>query len=246
MFQPVGVAFAAALVAQGFEIVARRIDDLMRAMAVNAHRPARIAFGEQLAVNTLVVGLLDADVALAAGLGHVRVVNRRIAVHAALDFVRAMTIVARRRDDQTHFQQRGAVDAVHVLIRSFGKFDLIFLGEVGVAVALGAGRRQVHLIHRRIHVFHRHNFMVAVAVPALRRAGRAHVVAHAVDARGVILAFLVVATGAVWRRHVFVMQHLLDAVVAVNAIKLAVDGPGKTVRGKQRHHFSMAVYRAFV
>ena len=39
MREAVGVALAAALVADGLEIVARRIDDFMRAVAVNAHRP---------------------------------------------------------------------------------------------------------------------------------------------------------------------------------------------------------------
>ncbi len=218
----------------------------MRAVAVNAHRPARVALGEQLAVNALVVGLLDADVALAAGLGDVGVVDRRIAVHAALDFVRAVTVVARGRDDQAHFQQRGAVDAVHVLVRGLGKFDLVFLGEIGVAVALRAGRRQIHFIHGRMHILHRQNFVDAVAVPALRRAGRAHGVAHAVDAGGVILAFLFVTAGAVRRRHDFVVHHLLDAVVAVNAVQLAVDGLGKTVGGKQRHRFGMAIDGALV
>jgi hypothetical protein len=42
----------------------------------------------------------------------------RIAVHAAFDVVDAMAVVAGRRDDQAHFQKRGAVDAVHVLVRS--------------------------------------------------------------------------------------------------------------------------------
>ena len=246
MFQAVGVAFATTLVADAFEIVAGRIHDLMGAVTVNAHRPARIALREQLAVNAFIVSVLDADVALAAGPGDVRVVDRRIAVHAPFDAVRAVTIIARRCHDQTHFQQRGAVDAVHVLIRRFGKFDLIFLREIRVAVAFRARRRQIHFIDRGRKIFHRQNLMVAVAVPTLRRARRAHRMAHAVDAGRVFLAFFFVAASAIWRRHIFVVHHFLDAVVTINAIQLAVDRTRKTVSGKQRHHFGVAVHAALV
>ena len=174
MLQPVSVAFAAALVAQGLEILAGRVDDLVRAVTVNANRSARVALREQLTVDTLIVDRLNADVALAAGLGDVGVVDRRIAVHAALYFVRAMAIIARGRDDQPHLQQRRTVDAVYVLIRGLGKFDLVFLGEIRVAMTLGASRRQIHFIDGRTDILHRQNFVAAMAVPAFRRAGRAH------------------------------------------------------------------------
>jgi len=143
MFQTVCVTFAATFVAGGFEIIARRIYDLMRAVAINAHRPAFVAHGEQLAVDALIVSFLDANVTFAAGLGDVGVVDRRIAIHAALDAVCTMTIVARWRDNQTHLQQRSSVNAVHVLIRRLGKFDLIFFRELRVAVTLRARRRQI-------------------------------------------------------------------------------------------------------
>ena len=70
--------------------------------------------------------------------------------------------------------------------------------------------------------------------------------AHAVDAGRVILAFLFMAAGAVRRRHVFVMLHFLDAVMAVNAVQLAVDGLCKTVRREQRHRLGVAVDHALV
>ena len=241
MFEAVRMALAAALVAEGFEIFARGIHDLMRAVAINADRSARIALGQQLAVDALVVSLLDADVALAAGLGHVRVVDGRVAVNVALDLMRAVTVVAGRRHDEAHLQQRLAVDAVHVLIRGLGKLDLIFLGEVGVAVALGAGGGQIHFEHGGIRVLHRHDLVVAVAIPTLRRAGSAHLVAHAVNAAGVVLAFLLMAAGTIRRRRIFVVLHLLDAVMAINAVQRAVDGFGKTIRRKQRHGDGMAV-----
>jgi transposase-like protein len=53
----------------------RRVDDLVRAMTVNADRPARVAHREQLAMNAFFVSFLDADMALAAGLGDVRMVD---------------------------------------------------------------------------------------------------------------------------------------------------------------------------
>ena len=88
--------------------------------------------------------------------------------------------------------------------------------------------------------------MAAVAIPALRGARRAHVVAHAVDAGRVILAFLVMAAGAVWRRYVFIVLHFLDPVVAVNAVQLAVNRLGKPIRRKQRHRLGMAIDHAFI
>ena len=154
-------------VADGLEIVALGIDDVVRAVAIGADRSARVALGQQLAVDALVVGLLDADVAFAAGLGDVGVVDGRIAVHGAFDVVHAVAIVAGRRDDQAHLQQRPAVDAVHVLRRGLGIFHLVFLRQVGVAVTFGAGLRQVQFEDRRRRVFDRQHVVRAVAVPAL-------------------------------------------------------------------------------
>ena len=92
----------------------------MGRVAIGADRPARVALGQQLPVDALVVGFLDADMTFAARLGDVGVVDGRIAIHAALDVVHAVAIVARRRDDEAHFQQRLAVDAFHVLRGRFG------------------------------------------------------------------------------------------------------------------------------
>ncbi len=43
MRQPVGVAFAAAFIADGFEIIALRIHDFMRGVTIRADRSTRIA-----------------------------------------------------------------------------------------------------------------------------------------------------------------------------------------------------------
>src|SRR6516162_3597690 len=75
MLQPVLMALAAAFVADGFEIVALRIYDSMRGMAIRADRPARVPFGQQLAVYALIVGRLDAEMTLAAGPGDIGVVD---------------------------------------------------------------------------------------------------------------------------------------------------------------------------
>ena len=117
MLQPVLVALAAALVAGHLEVAVLRGLDLVGGVAVGADRAALVAFGQQLAVDALVVGLLDADVAFAAGLGDVGMVDGRLAVHAALDVVDAVAVVAGGGDDQAHLEQGAAVDAVHVLRR---------------------------------------------------------------------------------------------------------------------------------
>src|SRR5208282_3753632 len=100
---------AAAFVADGFEIIALRIYDFMRGVTVRADRSARVAFGQQLTVNALVVSRFDAEMTFAASPGDVGVVDGRIAVHRAFDVVHTVAIVARRRHNQTHFEQRAAV-----------------------------------------------------------------------------------------------------------------------------------------
>src|ERR1019366_4585572 len=85
MFQPVLVAFAAGLVAGHLEVAVLGSLDFVRAVAIRADRPTLVTLGKELAVDALEVGLLDADMALAAGLGDIRVVDRRFAVHGPFD-----------------------------------------------------------------------------------------------------------------------------------------------------------------
>src|SRR5690242_16917940 len=99
MFQPIGVAFAATLVAGHFEMAILRRLHSMRCVAIRANRPTLIPFAEQLAMHAPIVGFFDLYVALATGLGDVRVLNRGIAVHAAFDIVNAMTIITGRSDN---------------------------------------------------------------------------------------------------------------------------------------------------
>ena len=69
------MAFAATLVAGHFEMPVLRRFDFVRRVTIGANRPALVAAGQELAVDTFVVGFLDADVAFAAGLGNVRVMD---------------------------------------------------------------------------------------------------------------------------------------------------------------------------
>src|SRR5579859_2378253 len=71
------VALAADLVAGRLEWLPGGLLDLVGAVAVGAHRAAWVALGEKLAVHALVVDVFDAEVALPAGLGDVRVVCPR-------------------------------------------------------------------------------------------------------------------------------------------------------------------------
>ena len=88
------MAFPADLVALRLEGLPRRHLDLVGAVAVCADRSARVPLCQECPVDALVVGRLDAQVALAARLSDVRVVRARALVHAALDVVNAVAVVA--------------------------------------------------------------------------------------------------------------------------------------------------------
>ncbi|MFO1514608.1 MAG: hypothetical protein U1F83_17140 [Verrucomicrobiota bacterium] len=113
MLETILVAFAAARVAGHFQRLFLAVLDA-RGVAISADGAALVAFGQNLAVNTFLVGLFNPDVALAAGLGDVGVIDGRITIHAALDVVDAVAVVAGGRNDETHLEQRAAVDAVLV------------------------------------------------------------------------------------------------------------------------------------
>src|SRR6266700_4022055 len=102
MFQSVLMAFAAAGITGHFEVSVARGFDFVSGMAVRAHRPAFVAFSQQLTMNALVVSLFDADMALAASFCHSLFVDRRIAIHPALDLMHAMAVVTGWRDNHPH------------------------------------------------------------------------------------------------------------------------------------------------
>src|SRR5690349_9754300 len=115
MRQSVLMTSSATFVAPGFEMISTRTFDLMRRMTIGTRRRAGVAFGHKLTVNALVIGLLDFQMALAAGLGDGGLIDLRTAVNAALDVVHPVAIIAGRSYNQSHLQQGPAVDAVLVL-----------------------------------------------------------------------------------------------------------------------------------
>ena len=104
VFEPIFVAFAAALVAHHFEMtILGRLDAVGR-VAIRADRTALVALGEELAVDALLVNLFDADMTFAARLRNVSVIDGCVSIHTAFDVVNAVTIVAGRRDDEPHLE----------------------------------------------------------------------------------------------------------------------------------------------
>ena len=99
MFKPVFMTLPATLVAGHFEMSVFRRFHLVGSVTIDANGTALVTFGEQLAMNTLIIGLLDFDMALATGFGNVGGVNGGLAVHRPLDIVHAVTIIAGRRYD---------------------------------------------------------------------------------------------------------------------------------------------------
>src|SRR5437879_5999466 len=94
MRESVFVAATAALVAGHFEMTVLGGFHLMRGVAIDTDRATFIALGQKLSMHTLVVDLLDLDVAFAASLGHIGRIDRRIAVDSPLDVVHPVAIVA--------------------------------------------------------------------------------------------------------------------------------------------------------
>ena len=216
------------------------IGDLMGRMAIGAYGSAHIPFGQQLPVNALVVGLLDAYMTFAAGLGDIGMADGGITIDISFDVMHAMAVVAGGCHDQTHFDQCLPVDAVAVFLGRVGMFDLVFPREAAIAVAFGAGEGQVHLEHRRRRITYGKNVMRAVAIPAFGCARRAEQVAHAVDARAVGLGLFFVAEVAFRRRQRAVVRELRYLGVTVQALKVGMNGMGKGLRREnQRLRFSI-------
>ncbi len=102
--EPVFMTSAAPLIAHQFlEIPPLGRLDLVRRVAITADRGARVARGEQLAVDAALVHLFHTDMTLPARLGDVGMIDWRTAVNRPLDGVDAVAIIAGRRDDQPHF-----------------------------------------------------------------------------------------------------------------------------------------------
>ena len=219
MFQPVLVAFSAALVAGHFEVAVLGGLDFVGGVAIGADWSTLVAFGEKLAVDTLVIGLLDADVAFAAGLGDVDVVDRRFAVHGPFDVVDTVAIIAGGGDDEAHLEQGAPVDAVHVLRRRLGILHLVFLRQPRVAVAFGAGPGQVQFEDRRLGFLGRQACRASRGNPSnwRRRKRPACGSRHGCWWRTPCFPFVALdATGRL-RRHIIVRVLGSDVRVAIRA-----------------------------
>ena len=226
MLQPILVAFPAPLVAQHLKVAVLRGLDFVRSVAIAADRATLVAFGEELAVDALQVGLFDANVAFAAGLGDIDVVDRRFAVHRPFDVVDAVAVIAGGSDDEAHLEQGTPVNAVHVLCRRLGILHLVFLRQPRIAVALGAGPGQVQLEDRRLGVFVGEHVVRAVTIPATGGSGGANLVAHAMHAHRVFFDGPLVAFDATGRLHRHIVVRMLgsDVRVAIRAGIGLVDG----------------------
>jgi hypothetical protein len=236
VLQAILVALAAALIAFHFEVAVLRRLNFVRRMAVGAHGAAFVALGQELAMHALVINLLDAHMTFAAGVRHVGMIDRGRPIDAAFDVMDAVAITARRRDDQSLLQQRHAMNAVLVMRRGLAVFHAILFRQALVAVTTRAGLRQIQFVHRRIRGRDRFDVVGAMAIPAISRPGGAHLMAQAVNARGVLFARLLMAAAAIRRRQFAFVHHVLDADMAINAVQRAVHRPVERIGGHQQRN----------
>ena len=75
-----------------------------------------------------------------------------------------------------------------------------------------------------------------MTIPAICRAGSAQLMAHAVNARGVIFPLFLMTTRAIRRRQLAFVNQILDSLMAINAIQLRVNGFDEGVRRKQQRY----------
>ena len=136
--QAVLVTAPALFIAPGVKVAAAGRFNLMSGVAIGADRAGEVALGENLAVDAGVVGFFDAQMARAAGGGDVGMIDRRTAVHAALDVVNAVAVVAGGGGNQSA-GQRPSVNALGILRSHLRIFHLVLRGDAAVAVAFGAG-----------------------------------------------------------------------------------------------------------
>lgn len=116
------------------------------------------------------------------------------------------------------------MDAFRILRRRLGMLHLVFFGEARVVMTFGAGLRQIQFEYRRGRVFRGSDLVRAVAIPTIGRAGRAHLMAEAVDALRILFLLFLVATAAIRRRQFAGMDEVFDSFVAIHAIQRGVDG----------------------
>src|ERR1035437_5127035 len=215
MLQPILVAFPAALVAGHLEMAVLGGLDFVGGVAIGADGSTLVALGEELPMDAFVIGLFNANVAFAAGLSDIGMVDRRFTVHGSFDVVDAVAIIAGGGDDEAHLEQGAPVDAVHVLRRRLGQLHLVFLRQPGITVAFGAGPGKVQFEDWGVALLRRKDVVGAVAIPATGGTGSAQLVARAMDTSGVVLAFLVVALDATGRLRRNIIIRVLGSDVGM-------------------------------
>ena len=116
------------------------------------------------------------------------------------------------------------MDAVHVLGSRLRITHLVFVGQPLVAVAGGAGLRQVQLEDRRTMVFDRQNVVRTMTISATCGAGSAQGMAHPVNACLIHLGLIGMAIGTLRRRKRSLVNEFRDRRVAVDTVEAAVNG----------------------
>lgn len=197
VFEAIFVAFTAAGVAEFFEVAVMVGGfDFVGRVAIGADGAFGVALNEELAMYAVIVDFLDLDVALAAGLADVGVVDGGAFVVAGDDIVDSVAVVAGGGDDEAHFQEAASVDAIEVLFGGVGGFDAVFVREVMVAVTFGTGVGEVEFKDGGIGVLDGDDVVGAVAIGASGGGGSTHLVAYAMDAFVVDVDDILVAVGA--------------------------------------------------
>ena len=213
---------AAALLEEREPAGIRSRRDRVGRMAVGAHRDARVALRELLAVNRRRVLVEDFRVARAAGRRDARPRDGalRVALRAA-DLVVAVAGRAVRGDLEAGFLEGLAVDRVVEADRLAPVGPARARKDLRVTVAAHAGLREVEMVRPRGRFPRREDVVCAVAVRAPGRlAQRALRARRRVPALAIVLDLLRVARRAIGLREFFGMREvdgLREVGVAVNA-----------------------------
>ena len=165
----------------------------------------------------------NSRVAVAAGLGNIRLVSRALRILVAQDVMRSMAALAVSRHQQPLLAQRKAVDGVDVHRIDVGQAML--LRHRIVAVAGAAGARNVERIDRRPRIVLGKD---GVGVSMATGAGMLGLVG--MHASGQPRRLIGVAGLALDRRDLIRMRILLDRRVAIAALQAAVDAGVKGMR----------------
>ena len=217
--------------------------DRVDAMTVSAHRGLLIAARNRLAVNALHEGGLNVHVALAAGGGHVELVNWRLRVVRWDDLVRAVTV----RADRGLLRSLFGSAPVHAFLVADERLRALAAGfhKEFLPVAAPACTGNVLVTDRRFRIVRGEN-LVGAAVAVLASGGGSTRIARG-GVRTVRIGMLrigvTLGAGDLLRRRV--VSQALHILVAIDARKHgAVDGVLElALIDKQADGFAVDVFR---